>query len=152
MADFLDLIDKQETAEKTEINKNKFPPSLNKYMNIINEYDSSIYRVAFILDGDTVSKSKFSFTALVKDVIDLSEISSEKKSILDDLNSYAVSCETSYDLTRLAMSDKIKQQLKNGFYTVLFVDMDEQEFTKDGKTIRYHKWYSSTNRMKSLNH
>ena len=151
MADFLDLIEEQETTEKTEINRNKFPPSLNRYMNMINEYDSSIYRVAFILDGNTVSKSKFSFTALVKDVINLNENSSERKSILDELISYAASCDTSYDLTRIAMSDKMKQQLKSGFYTVLNVDMDEQEFTQNGKTIRYHKW-NSYNKKKNSNH
>ena len=151
MSDFLDLIDEQETTEKTEINKNKFPPSLNRYMDMINEYDSSISRVAFILDGDTVSKSRFSFTALIKDVINLSDKSSERKSIFDDLNSYAASCEISYDLTRLAMSDKMKQQLKSGFYTVLNVDMDEQEFTQNGKTIRFHNW-GSYNKQKNSNH
>ena len=152
MTQFLNLIDEQETTDKTEFNKNKFPPSLNKYMNMINEYDSSIYRVAFIIDGDTVSKSKFSFTALVKDVIDLREDGTKRKSILDDLTAYAETCETNYDLTRIAMSDKMKQQLKNGFYTVLNVDMDEQEFVKNGKTIAYHNWNSYNKRKNSLNH
>ena len=151
MTQFLNLIDEQETTEKTEINRNKFPPSLNKFMNIINEYDSSIYRVAFIVDGDTVSKSRFSFTAIVKDVIDLREDDTKRKSILNDLNSYVETCDTSYDLTRIAMSDKMKQQLKSGFYTVLNVDMNEQEFVKNGKTITYHNW-SSYNKKKNSNH
>ena len=150
--DFLNLIDEEETPKTTEIDKTKFPPSLNRYMDIINEYDSSIYRVAFVLDGDTISKSKFSFTAHVKDVINLSEISSKRKSIFSDLNSYAESCDSDYDLTRLAMSEKIKQQLKSNQYTVLNVDMNEQEFTKDGQIIKYHKWTSYNKRKKTLNH
>ena len=150
--DFLNLIDEEETPKTTEIDKTKFPPSLNRYMDIINEYDSSIYRVAFVLDGDTISKSKFSFTAYVKDVINLSEISSKRKSIFSDLNSYAESCDSDYDLTRLAMSDKIKQQLKSNQYTVLNVDMNEQEFTKDGQIIEYHKWTSYNKRKKTSNH
>ena len=151
MTQFLNLIDEQETV-KTEIDRNKFPPSLNKFMDIINEFDSSVYKVAFILDGDTVSKSRFSFTALVKDVIDLREDDTKRKSILDDLNSYAESSDLSYDLTRIAMSDKMKQQLKTGFYTVLSVDMNEQEFVKNGKTITYHNWNSYNKRKNSLNH
>ena len=151
MTQFLNLIDEQETV-KTEIDRNKFPPSLNKFMDIINEFDSSVYKVAFILDGDTVSKSRFSFTALVKDVIDLREDDTKRKSILNDLNSYAESSDLSYDLTRIAMSDKMKQQLKTGFYTVLSVDMNEQEFVKNGKTIAYHNWNSYNKRKNSLSH
>ena len=151
MTQFLNLIDEQGTTDKTELNKNKFPPSLNKFMDVINEFDSSIYRVAFIVDGDTVSKSRFSFTALVKDIIDLREDDAKRKSILDDLTSYAETCETNYDLTRIAMSDKMKQQLKTGFYTVLNVDMNEQEFAKNGKTITYHNW-NSYNKRKNSNH
>ena len=71
MSDFLNLIDDEETGQKIEFDKQKFPPSLNKFMDIINEYDSSIYRVAFILACDTISKSRFSFTVLVKDIINL---------------------------------------------------------------------------------
>ena len=150
--DFLNLIDEEETTQKIEINKQKFPPSLNKFMDIINEYDSSIYRVAFILDGDTISKSRFSFTALVKDIINLSEISSKRRSILDDLTKFCEIQDCDYDISRLAMSDKIKQQLKSGYYTVVNVDMNEDEFTKDGKIIKYHKWTSYNKRKKTLNH
>ena len=150
--DFLNLIDEQETTKTTEIDKTKFPPSLNRYMDIINEYDTSIYRVAFIIDGDTISKSRFSFTALVKDIINLSEISSKRKSIFNELNNFCEIKDCEYDLTRIAMSDKIKQQLKSGYYTVLNVDMNEDEFTKEGKIIKYHKWTSYNKRKKTLNH
>ena len=150
--DFLNLIDEEETTQKIEFDRQKFPPSLNRYMDIINEYDSSIYRVAFILDGDTISKSRFSFTVLVKDVINLSEISSKRKSILEDLTKFCEIKDCEYDISRIAMSEKIKQQLKGGFYTVLNVDMNEQEFTKDGKIIKYHKWTSYNRKKKNSNH
>ena len=149
--DFLNLIDEDETPKTTEIDRQKFPPSLNRYMDIINEFDTSFYRVSFILDGDTISKSRFSFTALVKDIINLSEISSKRRSIFNDLNSYAESYNSDYDLTRLAMSEKIKKELRSGYYTVLNVDMNEQEFIKNGETIKYHKW-TSYNKKKTLNH
>ena len=150
--DFLNLIDDEETPETTEFDRQKFPPSINKFMDIINEYDSSIYRVAFILDGDTISKSRFSFTALVKDIINLSEISSKRRSILDDLTKFCEIQDCDYDISRLAMSEKIKKELKANQYTVLNVDMNEDEFTKDGKIIKYHKWTSYNKRKKTLNH
>ena len=150
--DFLNLIDEEETPKTTEFDRQKFPPSLNRFMDIINEYDNSIYKVAFILDGDTISKSKYSFTCDVKDIIDMKDFKGKRTSIRESLNSYAESCDSNYDLTRLAMNEKIKNRLKSNQYTVLYVEMNEQEFVKNGETITYHKWETINKRKKNSNH
>ena len=52
-------------------------------MDAIKEFDSSIQDVIFVLDGDTVNKSKFSSTIAVKDVIKTT--TGPRKTIFEDI-------------------------------------------------------------------
>ena len=142
MTDFLTLLESQSTEQQS------FPPGLNKYMDIIKEFDSSLQYITFVLDGDTVKKSKFSYTIAVKDVIKTIE---SRVSIFEDIKKFNETLDSNYDLTRLAMSENIRKNIRPKHYTILNVDVEESEFYgyKNGKIIKYHKFVNYNIRKKS---
>ena len=136
MSEFIEMLNH---APNIEMKTKKFPPSLTKYMEIINQLDKTIHQVCFILDGDTMLQSQYSKTCYIRDVIDYRDNKNQRKSIFEQI------CEIpdiNYNVTRLAMSDKIMKTLKPNHYTFLFVDMEPKEFIKNGKIIKYHNWES----------
>ena len=135
MADFLSLIESKATENQA------FPPSLNKYMDIIKMFDPSIDEVIIVVDGDTVKKSKFSYTIGVKDVI--KSTAKSRETIFDKIKTFNESQDSNYDITRLAMSESIRKCIRPNSYTILNVDSEESEFYsyKDKKMITYHKFY-----------
>ena len=126
-----------------------FPPSLNRYMDAIKEFDSSIQDVIFVLDGDTVNKSKFSSTIAVKDVIKTTP--GPRKTIFEDIKKFNETQDSNYDLTRLAMSERLRKDIRPKHYTILNVDAEESEFYgyKNDKMIKYHKFDNYNIRKKS---
>ena len=134
MTDILSIIESKATE------KQSFPPSLNKYMDIINMFDPSIQSVLFVLDGDSVKKSKFSYTIAVKDVFKVTTKSRE--TILNDLKIFNKSQDSNYDISRLAMSETIRKCIRPRNYTILTVDTEKSEYYnyKADKMITYHKF------------
>ena len=136
MTEFVEMLN---NAPNIEMRTRKFPPSLTKYMEMINQLDKSIYQVCFILDGDTMLQSQFSHTCYIRDVIDYRDNPTQRKSIFEEICDLP---DINYNVTRLAMSDKIMKILKPNQYTFLFVDMEPKEFAKNGRIIKYHNWES----------
>ena len=123
MADFLSLIESKATE------KQAFPPSLNKYMDIIKMFDSSIEEVIIVVDGDIVKKSRFSYTIGVKDVIE--STAKSRETIFDKIKTFNESQDSSYDIARLAMSENTKKCIRPKYYTIFNVDSEESEFYSD---------------------
>ena len=136
MTDFLSMIESKATE------KQPFPPSLNKYMDIIKMFDPSIESVLFVLDGDTVRKSRFSCTIGIKDVFKVTAKSRE--TIFNEIKIFNESQDSNYDITRLAMSESVRKCIRPRNYTILNVDTEESDFYgyKDNKMITYHKFDS----------
>ena len=148
MSEFIEMLN---NAPNIEMKTKKFPPSLTKYMNMINQLDKTIHQVCFILDGDTMLQSQFSYTCFIRDVIDYRDNKNERKSIFEQICESAMqtSCpegtdmpDINYNVTRLAMSDKMMKTLRPNQYTFLFVNMEQKEFIKDGRIIKFHSWES----------
>ena len=132
-------------AKHVDVNQPKsdpFPAGINRYMDIIKMYDESITQVKFVLDGDTVKKSAFSFTIAVKDVLKITQKSIE--TIFNEIKTFNESQDSNYDITRLAMSETIRKGIRPRNYTILIVEMEESEYYnyKDAKMITYHKFDS----------
>ena len=136
MSEFVEMLN---NAANIKMKTKKFPPSLTKYMEIINQLDKTIHQVYFILDGDTKLQSQYSHTCYIKDVIDYRHNKGQRKSIFEQICDLP---DINYNVTRLAMSDKIKKTLKPNHYTFLLVNMEPKEFIKNGKIIKYHSWES----------
>ena len=136
MSEFIEMLN---NAPNIEMKTKKFPPSLTKYMNMINQLDKTIHQVCFILDGDTMLQSQFSYTCFIRDVIDYRDNKNERKSIFEQICDIP---DINYNVTRLAMSDKMMKTLRPNQYTFLFVNMEQKEFIKDGKIIKFHSWES----------
>ena len=117
-----------------------FPPGINRYMDMINMMDSSIEKVLFILDGDTVKKSAYSFTIAVKDVLNMT--SKGPTTIFEDIKQFNETQDSNYDFSRLAMSESIRKNIRPRNLTNLKVDMEKSEYYnyKNDKMIIYHKF------------
>ena len=131
------------TTHDVDVNEPKdvpFPAGINRYMDIIKMYDKSITQVKFVLDGDTVKKSAFSFTIAIRDVLKITPKSIE--TIFNELKTFNESQDSNYDITRLAMSETIRKCIRPRNYTVLVVEMEESEYYnyKADKMITYHKF------------
>ena len=94
------------TTNASGINVNQpkaepFPAGINRYIDIIKMYDESITQVKFVLDGDTVKKSAFSFTIAVKNVLNMTQKSIE--TIFNEIKTFNESQDSNYDITRLIL-------------------------------------------------
>ena len=132
-------------ASGIDVNQPKadpFPAGINRYMDIIKMYDKSITQVKFVLDGDTVKKSAFSFTISIRDVLKITPKSME--TIFNEIKTFNESQDSNYDITGLVMSETIRKCIRPRNYTVLIVEMEESEYYnyKDAKMITYHKFDS----------
>ena len=132
-------------ASGIDVNQPKAEPfaaGINRYMDIIKMYDESITQVKFVLDGDTVKKSAFSFTIAIRDVLKITSKSTE--TIFNEIKTFNEPQDSNHDITRLAMSETIRKCIRPRNYTVLIVEMEESEYYnyKDAKMITQHKFDS----------
>lgn len=128
----LDLVSRASEVREKEI----FTPSINRYFDTFNQYDSEAEEIAFVIKPSLLNKSTWGYVTKIEDVINPS---TKKSYYSDDYIEHFNKNKIAYNQVYLSegVFNKITPGAKNA---VIFFDTNSETIKKGKNTYKLHQY------------